>query len=67
MTETVYQITGIRDTKLGHDFRMAFNIPMNTPLMFIRTKQSRLAVKRITKKQRRRAIIETDPQQVSLL
>lgn len=66
MNHTVYQITRIRMTKSDTEVGIQFDIPMNVPLMFIRTKNSRLGVKRLYKRHRR-TIIERNPEQVALL
>lgn len=68
MRYTKYELTELRDTDRDIKVAIKCNLPMNTPLMLVRTKGNRLGFKRLNKLQAAPRIKQPEPpEQTSLL
>lgn len=68
MRYTKYELTTLRDTTRDVTVAIKCNLPMNTPLMLVRTKGNRLGFKRLNKTEYAPRIKPPEPpKQTSLL
>lgn len=67
MRRTKYELTGLRNTVTGIESPLRVYLPMNVPLMLVRTKGNRLGFKRLKQPERPKTQRAVPAGQVSLL